>query len=62
MNASLHVLDSSGELRWVKASEAGYKEIGRAHFVGKTWASPAYSDGQLFVKDGSKLVAVKLTP
>lgn len=62
VNDSLLVLDSSGELRLVKASEAGYKEIGRAHFVGKTWASPAYSDGQLFVKDGSKLVAVKLTP
>jgi outer membrane protein assembly factor BamB len=62
VNDSLLILDSTGELRLVKASEAGYKELGRAHFAGKTWASPAYSDGQLFVKDGSKLVAVKLAP
>jgi len=60
INESLLVLDSTGELRLVRAEASGYKELGRAHFVGKTWASPAYCDGKLFVKDGTKLVAVQL--
>jgi outer membrane protein assembly factor BamB len=62
VNDSLLVLDSSGELRLVAASDSGYKELGRSHFVGKTWASPAYSDGKLFVRDGTKLVALRLAP
>jgi outer membrane protein assembly factor BamB len=61
VNDSLLVLDSTGELRLVAASESGYKELGRAHFVGKTWASPAYADGRLFVRDATKLVALNLT-
>jgi outer membrane protein assembly factor BamB len=60
VNDSLLVLDSTGELRLVAASEKGYKEMGRSHFVGKTWASPAYSDGKLFVRDGTKLLAVQI--
>jgi outer membrane protein assembly factor BamB len=62
VNDSLLVLDSTGELRLVAASDAGYKELGRSHFVGKTWASPAYSDGKLFVRDGSKLLALQIAP
>ena len=62
VNDSLLILDSTGELRLAKATEAGYKELGRTHFAGKTWASPAYSDGQLYVKDGVKLIAVRLGP
>jgi len=62
VNDSLLILDSTGELRLVQASEAGYKELGRAHFAGKTWSSPAYSDGKLFVKDGTKLIAVQVAP
>lgn len=61
VNDGLLVLDSTGELRLVHATPAGYKERGRAQFVGKTWASPAYSNGVLFAKDGTKLIAVKLT-
>ena len=61
VNDSLFVLDSTGELRLVRASNTGYKELGRAHFVGKTWASPAYADGRLFVKDATKLVAVEVS-
>jgi outer membrane protein assembly factor BamB len=62
VNDSLLVLDSTGELRLVAASDAGYKELGRSHFVGKTWSSPAYSDGRLFVRDGTKLLAMQLSP
>ncbi len=62
VKSGLLVLDSTGELRMVEATEAGYKENGRFHVVGKTWASPAYSDGRLYMKDSTKLVAVQLTP
>ena len=61
VNDGLLVLDSTGELRLVRATSAGYEERGRAQFVGKTWASPAYSNGVLFAKDATKLIAVKLT-
>lgn len=62
VNDSLLVLDSTGELRLVQATDSGYKELGRSHFMGKTWASPAYADGRLFLKDGAKLAAVKIAP
>jgi outer membrane protein assembly factor BamB len=62
VNDSLLVLSATGELRLVRASGERYEELGRAHFLGKTWASPAYVDGKLIAKDGSKLVAVQLTP
>ncbi len=62
VNDSLLVLDSTGELRMVRASSEKYEELGRAHFIGKTWASPAYSDGKLYLRDASKLVAVSLVP
>jgi outer membrane protein assembly factor BamB len=62
VNESLLVLDSTGELRLVRASESGYQELGRAHFIGKTWASPAYADGRIYAKDANKLVAVQLAP
>ena len=60
VNDSLLVLDSTGELRLIRATADGYKELGRAQFVGKTWASPAYADGRLYAKDGTKLIAVAL--
>lgn len=62
VNDSLLVLDSTGELRCVRADASGYREQGRTHFAGKTWASPAYGDGRLYVKDGSSLVAVRIAP
>jgi len=60
VNNALLILDSTGELRLAGATDTGYRELGRAHFIGKTWASPAYSNGQLFARDGTKLVAVQL--
>jgi outer membrane protein assembly factor BamB len=62
VNDALLVLDSTGELRLARASSQKYEELGRAHFIGKTWASPAYSDGKLYLRDASKLVAVSLMP
>lgn len=62
VNDALLVLSSTGELRLVRAGAERYEELGRAHFVGKTWASPAYAEGKLLVKDASKLVAVQIAP
>ncbi len=62
VNDCLLVLDSTGELRLVRATDSKYEELGRAHFAGKTWASPAFGNGKFYVKDGSKLTAVQLVP
>lgn len=62
VNDGILVLDSTGELRLVRATDSKYEELGRAHFIGKTWASPAYGDGKLYLKDGTKLVAVQIVP
>lgn len=62
VNDKLLVLDSTGELRLVRANAEKYEELGRAQVAAKTWASPAYTDGKLVVKDGSKLAMVELEP
>ncbi len=62
VNDKLLVLDSTGELRLVRASADKYEELGRAQVAAKTWASPAYTDGKIVVKDGSKLALVQLEP
>jgi outer membrane protein assembly factor BamB len=60
INDKLVALESSGELLLVKASGEGYQELGRLQVSGKTWASPAYSDGKLIVKDDKNVTAFSL--
>ncbi len=60
VNDKLLVLNSNGELILVKASPAKYEELGRAQVCGTTWASPAYVDGRIFVKDESHLTAMAI--
>ncbi|MEQ1860087.1 MAG: PQQ-binding-like beta-propeller repeat protein [Chthoniobacteraceae bacterium] len=60
VNDKLLVLDSTGELRLVRASGDKYEELGRAQVAAKTWASPAYTDGKIIVKDGSKLALMQI--
>ena len=60
VNDKLLVLDSTGELRLVRASADKYEELGRAQVAAKTWASPAYTDGKIVVKDGSKLALLQI--
>ncbi len=62
VNDKLLALNSTGELFLAKASPEKYEELGRLQVCGKTWASPAYSDGKLFVKDDKQLTALSLTP
>ena len=60
VNDKILVLNSTGELLLVKADPAKYEELGRMQLCAKTWASPAYVDGKLFVKDETKLAAIAL--
>jgi outer membrane protein assembly factor BamB len=62
VNDKLLVLDSTGEMHMVRVSADKYEELGRAQVAAKTWASPAYADGKIIVKDGSKLAALQLEP
>ncbi len=62
VNDKLLVLSSTGELTLVAASPAKYEELGRAQVCGKTWSSPAYANGRLYVKDDTHLAALILAP
>jgi outer membrane protein assembly factor BamB len=61
VNDKLLVLNSTGELFLIKADPAKYEELGRMQLCAKTWASPAYSDGKLFVKDEVNLTALAIS-
>ena len=60
VNDKILALTSKGELFLIKASPAKYEELGRLQACAKTWASPAYVDGKLFVKDEAHLTALVL--
>ncbi|MGB8170431.1 MAG: PQQ-binding-like beta-propeller repeat protein [Chthoniobacteraceae bacterium] len=60
VNDRILVLNSTGELLLVKADPAKYEELGRVQLCAKTWASPAYLDGNIFVKDEAHLTALSL--
>jgi len=62
VNDKLLLLNSTGELFLIKASPGKYEEIGRVQVCGKTWASPAYGNGQIFVKDDAHITAFELAP
>ncbi len=60
VNDKLLVLNSTGELLLVKANPAKFEELGRVQLCAKTWASPAYTDGKIVVKDEASLTAFAL--
>ncbi len=62
VNDTLLVHNSNGELILVKANPERYEELGRIQLCGKTWASPAYVDGRLYIKDATHVVAVEIAP
>ncbi len=62
INDKILALTSKGELILAKASPVKYEELGRLQACAKTWASPAYVDGTLYVKDDSHLAALILAP
>jgi outer membrane protein assembly factor BamB len=61
INDKILALNSIGELILLKASPAKYEELARAQICAKTWASPAYADGRIYVKDDAHLTALALT-
>jgi len=62
VNDKLLALTSTGELLLLKANPAKYEELGRAQLCAKTWASPAYADGKIYVKDENSVAAYALVP
>ncbi|MEI9897330.1 MAG: PQQ-binding-like beta-propeller repeat protein [Chthoniobacter sp.] len=62
MNDKILALNSTGELILIRADPAKYEELGRVQLCAKTWASPAYADGKIYVKDEGHLAAYSLVP
>jgi outer membrane protein assembly factor BamB len=62
VNDKLLALTSAGELRLLKADPAKYTQLGSAQLCGKTWSSPAYADGNIYVKDDTQIIALALAP
>jgi outer membrane protein assembly factor BamB len=62
VNDKILLLNSNGELILVRADPAKYEELGRVQLCAKTWASPAYADGKIYVKDEGHLTAYALAP
>jgi outer membrane protein assembly factor BamB len=53
----------SGDLVAIEPTPSGYHELSRAKAItGKVWASPALSDGQLFLRSTSKGVCLEVAP
>ena len=48
----LFVVTDRGQLVLVAANRAKYSELGRLQASGKTWNSPAWSGGRLFLREG----------
>jgi outer membrane protein assembly factor BamB len=62
VNDKILILNSNGELVLIKADPTKYAELGRVQLCAKTWASPAYADGKIYVKDEGHLTAIALAP
>jgi outer membrane protein assembly factor BamB len=62
VNDKIIALNSTGEMILLKADPAKYVELGRVQLCAKTWASPAYADGKIFVKDEAHVTAIALAP
>jgi outer membrane protein assembly factor BamB len=61
VDGGILALNEGGELVRFAASEKGYKEEARAKALdGLTRAAPALADGRLYLRNGSKLVCLKL--
>ncbi len=57
----LLVLGQMGELILLNPNPREYEELDRVQVCGKTWSFPAYSGGQLFVRDQKTLQCLQLT-
>jgi outer membrane protein assembly factor BamB len=56
----LLVLNDAGQLFLIAPDPAQYRLLGQSQACGKSWSSPAYSRGHLYVRDGRQLYAYEL--
>jgi outer membrane protein assembly factor BamB len=54
------ILNELGELILARLSPGGYVEEGRAQIAGKTWAAPAFSGQDVFVRNDTEIVRVEI--
>lgn len=59
-NDRILLLDDSGALALLKASEDGYQELCRTKVCGPAWAHPALANGCLYVRDDKEVICLKL--
>lgn len=59
----LLVVSDRGELALLQATPEAYRELGRAHLIdGKSWTSPTYFDGHIYVRSVQEMASYKLVP
>ena len=57
----LLVSTDKGEIIFVSADRAGFKELGRFQAIeGKTWNGPVLANGRLFLRNGEEMAAFEL--
>jgi outer membrane protein assembly factor BamB len=56
----LLVLAEDGQLLLLEPNPEKYTELARLQVCGNTWSFPAYSNGQLYVRDGRQLMRLNL--
>jgi hypothetical protein len=52
LGKNLLFLTDRGEVVLLAADPGKYTELGRIQVSGKTWNSPAYANGKLYVREG----------
>jgi outer membrane protein assembly factor BamB len=58
----LVITGEQGEVVLLKADPAGHKEVAKFQALeGRTWNIPAIADGRLFVRNGTEMVAYKIS-
>lgn len=60
MEDRILTLTDGGMVVLFKADPKEYTELGRAQACGSNWCNPAYSDGQLYLRDGRSLYRLNL--
>lgn len=57
-DGKLFATTMKGELVVVEATTAGYNEIGRKMYIGRTRQAPALANGRLFLRDDKEIVCI----
>ncbi len=58
---NLLLLTYDGQLVLISANPEKFTELGRLQVCGKTWCSPAFAEGKLYVRDGRDLLCLDLS-